>query len=126
MSLRRKTIKKYFNDITEYEIATNKNFWNLIKSFLTIKDHVNHQHIMIFDGKKIIKNETELVEVFNNHCINITEKSPGKKSKHLARDNNMENKRITIQVIKNYFENHPYIKQIQYQHIPSILYTTNN
>ena len=32
---------------------------------------------MIFDGKKIITNATELVEVFNNHCINIVEKSFG-------------------------------------------------
>ena len=69
MSLRRKAIKKYFNDIIEYEIATNKNFWNHIKSFLTIKDHVNHQDIMIFDGKKIIKNETDLVEVLKNRLV---------------------------------------------------------
>ena len=46
---------------------TNKNFWNLIKPFLTNKDHLNHQDIMIFDSKKIITNETELVEVCNNH-----------------------------------------------------------
>ena len=51
-----------------------------------------------------------------------------KKSRHVARDNNIENKRIAIQVIKKYFENHPSIKQIQenfqHQHIPSIPYTT--
>ena len=34
VSLRRKSIKKYFNDITKYGIATNKIFWNL---FLQIK-----------------------------------------------------------------------------------------
>ena len=100
VSLRRKSIKKYFNDITNYGIATNKNFWNLIKPFLTNKGHLNHQDIMIFDGKKIITNETELVEVFNNHYINIVEKSSGKKSRHVARDNNIENKRIVMQVIK--------------------------
>ena len=65
---------------------------------------------MIFDGKKIITNETELVEVFNNHYVNIVEKSAGKKSRHVARGNNIENKRIGI---KKYFENHPSIKQIQ-------------
>ena len=128
VSLRRKSIKKYFNDITNYGIATNKNFWNLIKPFLTNKGHLNHQGIMIFDGKKIITNETELVEVFNNHYINIVEKSSGIKSRHVARDNNIENKRIAIQVIKKYFENHPSIKQIQenfqHKHIPSIPYTT--
>ena len=73
VSLRRKSIKKYFDDITNYGIPTNKNFLNLIKPFLTNKGHLNHQDIMIFDGKKIITNETELVEVFNNHYINIVE-----------------------------------------------------
>ena len=52
VSLRRKSIKKYFNDITSYGIATNKNFLNLIKPFLTNKVHLNHQDITIFDGKK--------------------------------------------------------------------------
>ena len=83
---------------------------------------------MIFDGKKIITNDTELVEVFNNHYINIVEKPSGKKSRHVARDNDIENKRIATQVIKKYFENHPSIKQIQehfqHQHIPSTPYTT--
>ena len=65
---------------------------------------------MIFDGKKIITNESELAEVFNNHYVNIVEKSAGKKSRHVARGNNIENKRIGI---KKYFENHPSIKQIQ-------------
>ena len=128
VSLRRKSIKKSFNDITNYGIATNENFWNLIKSSLTNKGHLNHQDIMIFDGKKIITNETELVEVFNNHYINIVQKSSGVKSGHVARDNNIENKRIAIQVTKKYFENHPSIKQLQenfqHKHIPSIPYTT--
>ena len=110
VSLRRKSIKKYFNDITNYGIATNKNFWNRRKPFLTNKGHLNQQDIMIFDGKKIIANETELVEVFNNHYINIVEKSSGIKLRHVARYNNIENKRIVTQVIKKYFENHLSIK----------------
>ena len=72
VSLRRKSIKKYFNDITNYGIATSKNFWNPIKPFLTNKGHLNHQDVMIFDGKKLITNETELIEAFNNHYINIS------------------------------------------------------
>ena len=49
-------------------------------------------------------------------------KLSGKKSRHVARDHNIENKRIVKQVIKKLFENHPSIKQIQknfqYKHIP--------
>ena len=58
---------------------------------------------------------------------NLQEKS-SKKSRHVARDKDIENKRIAIKVIKKYFENHLSIKQIQenfqHQHIPSIPYTT--
>ena len=55
---------------------------------------------MIFDGKKIISNETELVEVFNENYIIVVEKFSGKKPRHIARDNNIKNKRIAIQVKK--------------------------
>ena len=71
-----------------------------LKEIFGIQINSEYKGIMIFDGKKIITNETELVEVFNNHWINIVEKSSGKKSRHVARDNNIENKRIAIQVIK--------------------------
>ena len=59
-----------------------------------------------------------LVEVFNNCHINIVEKSAGKKRRHAACDNNIENKRIAIKAIKRYFKNHPSLKQIQekFQH----------
>ena len=50
-----------------------------MKPFLTNKGHLNNQDTMIFDGKKIKTNNTELVEVFNNHDINIVEKSSEKK-----------------------------------------------
>ena len=58
--------KEILNDISKYEITTNKNFWNLIKPFLTNKGHLNHQDT-----------QTELVEVCNNHCMNIVDKSSG-------------------------------------------------
>ena len=58
----------------------------------------------------------------------MVKKSSGKNSRHVPRDNNIENKRIAIQVIKKYFENHPSINGIQenfqQQHIPLIPYTT--
>ena len=42
---------------------------------------------MIFDSEKVITNETKLAEVFNNHYI-ITIR----KSRHVARGNNIEKK----------------------------------
>ena len=85
------------------------NFFVILKN-LTNKGHLNHLDIAVFDGKKIITNETELVEIFNSHSINIVKKSSGKKSRHNTCKNNIENKRIAIQVIKNYSENNQCIK----------------
>ena len=85
------------------------NFFVILKN-LTNKGHLNHLDITVFDGKKIITNETQLVEIFNSHSINIVKKSSGKKSRHNTCNNNIENKRIAIQVIKNYSENHQCIK----------------
>ena len=89
-------------------------FWQLyhLKSSLEIETW-RYQDIIIFDGKKIIKNKTEVIEVVKNHYINIGEKSSGEKPRQVARDNNIENKRIAIQEIKEYLGNHPIIKQIQ-------------
>ena len=58
---------------------------------------------MKFDKEKIITNGIELVEVFNNHYINIIEEASRKKAKHVARVNNIENKRIALQVMKKVF-----------------------
>ena len=69
VSFRRKRIKKYFNGVTKYGIATNKNVWNLIKPFLTNKGHLNYQDIVIFDGKKIITNETKIAEVLTTTTL---------------------------------------------------------
>ena len=74
-----------------------------INPFLTNKGHLNHQDIVAFDGKKIVTNETELVQVFNNHYNNIIEKLSGIKTGHVARNKNIENKRIAIKVIKKVF-----------------------
>ena len=58
---------------------------------------------MKFDKEKIIINEIELVEVFNNHYINTVEESSRKKARHVARDKNKQNKRIALQVMEKVF-----------------------
>ena len=68
---------------------------------------------MISNGKKIIINETELIEVLNNDYIIINESSSGKKTWHVIHDNNTENNRIAIQVIKKHFEEYPNITHIE-------------
>ena len=58
---------------------------------------------MKFDKEKIIINEIELVEVFNNHYMNTVEESSRKKARHVARDKNNQNKRTALQVMEKVF-----------------------
>ena len=59
---------------------TNKSFWNLVKPFLTNKSYHTQNDIMLIDNGKVIVEESDLVETFSDHYINIVEKSSGQKS----------------------------------------------
>ena len=41
VSLWQKSIKKYFKTISKDGAVSNKNFWSMIKLFLTNKGHIN-------------------------------------------------------------------------------------
>ena len=53
----------------------SKNFWHTVKSFLTNNDCI----IGIENEGNLIRNEQELVELFDEHYINIVENSSDKK-----------------------------------------------
>ena len=75
ISLRRECIKSYFQNVTKKGLVTNKSFWNFIKPFLTNKSCHTQNDIILIDNGKVIVEESDLVETFNNHYINIVEKS---------------------------------------------------
>ena len=75
VSLRRKCIKSYFRDVTKKGLFTNKSFWNFVKPFLTNKSCHTQNDIMLIDNGKVIVEERDLAETFNDHYINIVEKS---------------------------------------------------
>ena len=54
MSLRKKSIKKYFKNIAKADVVTNKFFLSLIKPFLTNKGHVDRK-------KTILKTDNEAI-----------------------------------------------------------------
>ena len=91
----------------------NKNFWKVIKPFLTNKGFIDGNEITIVDGDEIISEEKELVKIFNEHYINIVEKTCALKPKIL----NQENKTLTnsekIENIKKQYESHPSIIEIK-------------
>ena len=110
VSLRRKSIKNHLKKITEKGITTNKDFWNFVKSFLTNKGFIDSTDITSKLGNKIITEETQLVESFNNHFINIIEQSSGLKPTALGQKG-LSDKAEICSIIESY-KNHRSIKQI--------------
>ena len=84
VSLRRKNIKSFINNVTKMGIITNKNFWTFIKPFLTNKGFLENKDITLIEGNKIITSERELAKSFNEHYINIVEKSSGIKPRDIS------------------------------------------
>ena len=113
VSIRKESIRNYFNKIANENIVTNRNFWKIIKPFLTNKGHLENAEIMLIQDKNIISNENELVKVFNKHYINIIEKSGGQKPTNIAKKNSIDNDRQAVELICNSYRNHPNILKIK-------------
>ena len=77
-SLFKKAKPQYFKKCTSKNSSNNKEFWSLVKPFLTNKSPFSSDSITIKDNDKFINDEKELVEIFNNYYINIVEKTSGK------------------------------------------------
>ena len=56
-------------------VQTNKDFWKLIKPFLTNKGFLENAGIMLTEKDKIVTEEKELAGIFNDHYINIVERT---------------------------------------------------
>ena len=54
MSLKKKSVKKYFKNISKDGVIANKIFWSMIKPFLANKCHINGEEIILkFDNETI-------------------------------------------------------------------------
>ena len=60
-------------------VQTYKDFWKLIKPFLTNKRFLENAEIMLAEKDNIVTEEKELVRIFNDHNINFVERSSGAK-----------------------------------------------
>ena len=65
---------KYLKRSTEKGISSRKQFWKLVKPFLTNKSCMGNDFISIRNGDAFIDKESNTVEMFNSHCINIAQK----------------------------------------------------
>ena len=116
-SLCRKAKKQFFKKSCEKGLNTNKEFWNLVKPFLTNKGTFSNDFITIKDKDRFVDDEGKLVELFNNHYINIVEKTSGKPPENCF--GNYENNADIVNAIIKKYENHPSILKINENFTPT-------
>ena len=66
VSLRRKRIKTFFQNVTQKCLDTNKSFSKFVRPFLTRKNCHTQNDIMLTDNGKVFVEEHDLVETFND------------------------------------------------------------
>ena len=62
---------------------------------------------MLIDNGKVIVEESDLVETFNDHYINIVEKSSGQNPSNFFSDTNSLKDDVVINEIEQHYSNHP-------------------
>ena len=70
--------KANFNSVSSKDRVANKQFWNVVKLFVSKKNLDSDDHISINDKDKIVDNEVKLVDLFNSYFINAVENKTGK------------------------------------------------
>ena len=71
-------------------VQSNRDSWKLIKPFLTNKGFLENAEIMLTEKDKIVTEEKALVKIFNDHYINIVERSCGTKSTNVAKEQELK------------------------------------
>ena len=100
-SLCKKAKPQYFKNCTSKNSSNHKEFWSLVKPFLTNKSPFSSDSITIKDNDKFINDEKELVESFNNYYISIVEKTSGKPVENSFK-NCDDNFKAVLKIIKKY------------------------
>ena len=131
-TLTRKTKKRYFEYIGKNKnFATGRTFWNTVRPFITNEGTISDENIKIkaeenqnikiknknrnklisIKTNDCIKDESVLVEMFNNHHINIVEKTSGIAPESLGDSSMPDNDEETVNKILKHYENHPSVSK---------------
>ena len=92
---------------------TSKKFWSTVRPFLTNNCCISNYFRGIENEGNLICNEQELVELFNEHYINIVEKSSGKNPSSLGNSSDASQDEMTVKEIISVYSNHPSIRKIK-------------
>ena len=90
----------------------NKQFWKTMKPFLTNKGCIENNDIILLNGEVMITNDKIAAKRFNEHYINIVERTSGFKPSKMwysvkSRNNNF------LRSIANQYKDHPSIVNIK-------------
>ena len=112
VSLRKKAIKAHFKKATEKGVVSNRDFWNLVKPFLSNKGGLSGNDITLVKEGKVITDDYALTEIFNDHYVNIVEKTSGKKPRNLAEMVDCEGDGDIVRLINDKYKDHPSVVAI--------------
>ena len=104
-SLTKKVKRHFFKQATKNGIMTNKKIWRTVKPFLTNNACISNDFIGI-------ENE------FNEHYINMVEKSSGKKPLSLGSSSDAPQDEMIVKEIISVYSNHPGIQKIKNLCVP--------
>ena len=91
---------------------TNKEFWKMIRPFLKNKGCLENSDIMLINDDDMINDDKALSRTFNEHYINIVERSSGLKPEKMKFENSLNTSRNILHSIIDCCKNHPCIRKI--------------
>ena len=112
VKLRKKAIKLYFKKITNPGFVENKTFWKTVKPFISNKSGLCNNTIMLEKNNRIITDEKELVNMLNDHYINIVENNSDIKPNPIQLEGKDNTEASILEIIEK-FKNHTSITKIK-------------
>ena len=114
-SLRRKNIKRHFENLTFEDQSGNRSFWKAIKPYLTNNGKVSNDNFILYENSEFISDEKDVAEVLNDFYINIVEQTTGETPVSFSAKSESNSGSDDIQIIIDRYESHPSILQIKEQ-----------
>ena len=90
----------------------NKQFWKTMKPFLTNKGCIENNDIILLNGEVMITNDKIAAKRFNEHYINIVERTSGFKPSKMSYSVKSRNNNF-LRSIANQYKDHPSIVNIK-------------
>ena len=103
----------YFKNATKNGTMTNREFWKVFKPLLTNKGFMSSNTIILEEEGNLISDEKELVEIFNNHYVNIVENATGVKPSAMGDPSNPDKDEETVRNILEAYKDNPIIIKIK-------------